>query len=180
MKYSRLRASLCRAARAFTRRTRWKLLPPFGRSRLERMHSSSRTRWFYPNMKKGELIPFPRTLWYNGKSGSIKSNEGVDCRLFVMLNFPFWLLKSIFDKTHLKSSVKKKVSQKFVHGNCRIQYTVSPGVVTKGVSHLKDCSNRVYRFPPKSTKNLTENTSIPGMWTTSGDIGKGIKQSICS
>jgi len=35
--------------------------------------------------------------------------------------------------------------EKLVHGNCRVQYTVSPGVVTKGVSHLKDCSNRVYR-----------------------------------
>ena len=41
---------------------------------------------------------------------------------------------------------KDLVSQKLVHGNCRVQYTVSPGVVTKGVSHLKDCSNRVYRY----------------------------------
>ena len=74
----------------------------------------------------------------------------------VSLTKPFW--KAVH------WSCNHFVSQKLVHGNCRVQYTVSPGMVTKGVSHLKDCSNRVYRYPPKSyqvPKSVTENNFYP-------------------
>jgi len=73
---------------------------------------------------------------------------------------PFWLKNMMrafassiqIDLQKLQTDLQFTTKEKSIHGDCFVQYTYEKNefadyhVVTKGVSHLKDCVNRRYRF----------------------------------